>query len=83
MLVFGVDIPLVEVLFTVAVLIIIILVEVVIMLFIFMKQMNKIKNVTTSLENLYHLSSHARREEIERKSRGIIENSEMIGSKTK
>ncbi|MBI4151698.1 hypothetical protein HY496_01900 [Candidatus Woesearchaeota archaeon] len=69
MLVFGVDIPLVEVIFTVAVLIIIILIEAVIMLFVFIKQMNKMKNVITSLENMYHLSSHVKREELEKETK--------------
>jgi len=73
MLVFGVDIPVVEVIFTVAVLIIIILVEAVVMLFVFIKQMNKMKNVVTSLENMYHLSSHAKREELEKGSKLIDE----------
>lgn len=73
MLVFGVDIPVVEVIFTIAVLIIIILVEAVIMLFVFIKQMNKMKNVVTSLENMYHLSSHAKREELEKGSKLIDE----------
>lgn len=73
MLVFGVDIPVVEVIFTVAVLIIIILIEAVVMLFVFIKQMNKMKNVVTSLENMYHLSSHAKREELERGSKLIDE----------
>lgn len=67
MLVFGVDIPATEVIFTIAVLIIIILIEVIIMLVVFVKQMSKIKNVVTSLENMYHQSSHARREELEKK----------------
>ncbi len=67
MLVFGVDIALTEVIFTIAVLIVIILVEVMVMLFVFVKQMNKIKNVVTSLENMYHLASHAKREEMEKK----------------
>ncbi|MBI4152809.1 hypothetical protein HY495_03800 [Candidatus Woesearchaeota archaeon] len=75
MLVFGVDIPLVEVIFTIAVLIIIILVEAVVMLFVFIKQMNKMKNVVTSLENTYHLTSHAKREMLERGS-SVLERKE-------
>ncbi len=67
MLVFGVDIPATEVIFTIAVLIIIILIEVMVMLFVFVKQMNKIKNVVTSLEKMYHLASHSKREEFEKK----------------
>ena len=83
MLVFGVDIPLVEVIFTIAVLIIIILVEAVVMLFVFIKQMNKMKNVVTSLENTYHLTSHAKREVLERGSL-VLERKEESkqGSKT-
>ena len=52
MLVFGVDVPLVEVIFTLALVIFFLLVESIIVVALLLKQMNKTKQLTGFIKNL-------------------------------
>jgi hypothetical protein len=65
MLVFGVDIPLVEVVISLSVIIIIVLIEVIIIVSLMLKQMNKSKELTQLLENLSETILSIKKVEIE------------------
>ena len=65
MLVFGVDIPLVEIVLTIAVIIIILLVQSLIIIVLLMKQMNKTKKVGRAVERLSEAILQVKKAEIE------------------
>ena len=65
MIVFGVDIPLVEIIFTMAIIIFILLVESVVVVMLMIKQMNKTKKIGTLLQNLSDTLLQIKKAEIE------------------
>jgi short subunit fatty acids transporter len=65
MLVFGVDVPLVEVVFTLAIIILILLIESLVVIMLLLKQMGKTKKVGEAVEKLSEAILQVKRAEIE------------------
>jgi hypothetical protein len=65
MLVFGIDIPLVEVIFALAIIIFILLVESIVIISLLIKQMNKSKKLGTLIEQLSETLLQIKKAEIE------------------
>ncbi|MBT4538970.1 hypothetical protein HOI26_01995 [Candidatus Woesearchaeota archaeon] len=64
MLVFGIDIPLVEIVFTFAIIMFLLLVEVIVIISLQVKQLNKTKEVGELLGSLSHTLLEIKQEEI-------------------
>jgi hypothetical protein len=65
MLVFGIDVPLVEVIFALAIIIFILLVESIVIISLLIKQMNKSKKLGTLIEQLSETLLQIKKAEIE------------------
>ena len=65
MLVFGVDIPLVEVIFVLSIIIFILLIEAIVVISLLVKQMNKTKQLTGLIEKLSSTILEIKKKEIE------------------
>lgn len=65
MLVFGVDIPLIEIIFAVGVIMFLLLIEAVVVVILLLKQMNKTRKLVSLVENLSETILEIKKAEIE------------------
>ena len=65
MLVFGVDVPLIEIVFILAIILFFVLIEVIIIVSMLIKQTNKAKDLSMSIERLTEALLHVKKAEIQ------------------